>query len=233
MSDKHFAKQITEVVAYGNKCGSFNLVNTTDTWEGQKMKIDDREMINLGTCGYLGLETDRRLIERSREYADKFGTQFSVGRPFMMSNLLTNLESQLQKVFDGHLPLVYSSTSLAHTSVMPMIIRPKDAILYDKQVHFSVFVSTQLIPYKVPMHRIEHSNMNMLEDQIKALKDNHKKIWFLSDGVFSMFGDILLVDALNELMTKYEQLHIYIDDAHGMAWAGTVSYTHLTLPTKA
>ena len=101
-----------------------------------------------------------------------------------------------------------------------MIIRPKDAILYDKQVHFSVFVSTQLIPYKVPMHRIEHSNMNMLEDQIKALKDNHKKIWFLSDGVFSMFGDILLVDALNELMTKYEQLHIYIDDAHGMAWAG-------------
>jgi len=224
MSNIHYTKllkSISDVYDSGKKAKVICLENTTKTWNGQQLQIDDKEMVNFGTCGYLGLETDRRLIERSMEYTNKFGTQFSVSRSFLISDIVTNLEHQLSKVFDNSEVFVFSSTSLAHGSVLPIIIHHKDAIVLDKQVHFSVNSGTQLIPSKdVPRLMVKHNNMNMLEGCIKRLKDKHEKIWYLVDGVYSMFGDFPPIRELNELMSKYEQLHLYVDDAHGMAWAG-------------
>jgi len=220
MSNTQFEQQAAKVVNYANQCGSYNQVNDIDNWKGQYMKINNQEMVNLGTCGYLGLETDKRLINRAIDYTKRFGTQFSVSRAYLTSSLLSNMEKQLARIFNNHPALVYSSTSLAHTSVVPRIVNPNDVILFDKQAHFSVYISTLVIPHKVPFKRIEHNNMSMLEDQIKAFKDKHEKIWYLADGVYSMFGDFMDVDAINDLMTRYEQLHIYVDDAHGAGWAG-------------
>ena len=62
--------------------------------------------------------------------------------------------------------------------------------------------------------------MDILEDRIRELSTRYKKIWYLADGVYSMYGDMLPHKRLQELLTRYEQFHLYVDDAHGMSWKG-------------
>lgn len=223
MSNVHYTKllnTISNVYDAGKAAGVICLENRIDRWNGQQMNINQQELINFGTCGYLGLETDHRLTERSMEYTDKFGTQFSVSRSFLISSIVTDLEDHLSQVFNGQKLFVFSSTSLAHISVLPIIIGGEDAIIFDKQVHFSVQNGANLAKCNHPPIMIKHNNMAMLERTIERIKDKRQKIWFMVDGVYSMFGDFPPIDALNVLMSKYEQLHLYVDDAHGMAWAG-------------
>ena len=221
--DRHYTKllnTISNVYDTGKAAKVICLENRTTHWNGQQININQKELINFGTCGYLGLETDHRLIERSMKYTEKFGTQFSVSRSFLISSLVTDLEDHLSQVFDGQKLFVFSSTSLAHISVLPIILGSDDAIIFDKQVHFSVQNGANLAKSNHPPVMIKHNNMTMLERTIKRLKDERQKIWYMVDGVYSMFGDFPPVDELNALMSKYPQLHLYVDDAHGMAWAG-------------
>lgn len=67
---------------------------------------------------------------------------------------------------------------------------------------------------------IRHNRMDMLDSRIQKLKERHDKIWYMADGVYSMYGDCAPFDEMNELMDRHEQLWCYVDDAHGMSWAG-------------
>lgn len=223
MSNIHYTKllnTISDVYDAGKIAEVICLENRTENWNGQQLNINEKELINFGTCSYLGLETDRRLIDRSMEYTNKFGTHFSVSRSFLISSLVTDFENHLSEVFDGQKLFVFSSTSLAHISVLPIIIGSEDAIIFDKQVHFSVQNGAMLAKSNHSPVMVKHNNMTMLERTIERLKDSRQKIWYMIDGVYSMFGDFPPLDELNALMSKYEQLHLYVDDAHGMAWAG-------------
>ena len=67
---------------------------------------------------------------------------------------------------------------------------------------------------------IRHNDLNMLEDKIKRYSDQRKKIWYMADGIYSMYGDFAPVPDLMELSKKYPQLNFYFDDVHGMSWIG-------------
>jgi predicted N-acyltransferase len=62
--------------------------------------------------------------------------------------------------------------------------------------------------------------MNMLEDLLRRGRNQYRNIWYAADGVYSMYGDTVPVQDLLALRQKYPQLHLYIDDVHGMSWAG-------------
>jgi 7-keto-8-aminopelargonate synthetase-like enzyme len=62
--------------------------------------------------------------------------------------------------------------------------------------------------------------MDELESRIKKLQGDYTKIWYLADGVYSMFGDVAPMEELIWLLDKYENFYLYIDDAHGMSWQG-------------
>ncbi|MDT0678684.1 bifunctional aminotransferase class I/II-fold pyridoxal phosphate-dependent enzyme/GNAT family N-acetyltransferase [Autumnicola musiva] len=63
-------------------------------------------------------------------------------------------------------------------------------------------------------------NLEMLEDKIRRLQSKCNKIWYMADGMYSMYGDYAPVEELMQLAQKYPQLHIYFDDVHGMSWKG-------------
>ena len=67
---------------------------------------------------------------------------------------------------------------------------------------------------------IRHNNMEMLEDMIRENPNKYDQIWYMADGVYSMFGNLAPMDDLLTLLEKYENFHLYIDDAHGMSWTG-------------
>jgi hypothetical protein len=67
---------------------------------------------------------------------------------------------------------------------------------------------------------VRHNDMEKLEEKILSLKNKHSKIWYLGDGVYSMYGDLCKLAELNTLLNKHEQLWAYLDDAHGMSYYG-------------
>lgn len=212
---------ISEILTDAKQKGVIHLVSDVDSMLNQKLIIANKEFSNFGTCGYLGLEQDQRLKDGSIDFIQKYGTQHNISRGYLSSGIHVQLEEYLSLMFDNRQVLTYSSVSSAHISVIPTLIEREDAVILDQQVHMSVQTAVQLLRQRgIHIEMIRHSNLEMLEQQIIQLSKKHKKIWYMIDGVYSMYGDLAPVDDLLCLLDKYEALHLYIDDAHGMSWYG-------------
>ena len=190
------------------------------TMNGRNITINGNEMINFGSCSYLGIEHHPALIEGAIDATRKYGTQFSSSRTYASLGLYKELESRLETMFERPV-IATSSTTLGHLATLPIIIEPDDAVILDMQVHSSVQMTVQQLKADgIFVTMIRHNDMRSLERKIKQLRGKHKKIWYLADGIYSMYGDFAPMQKLEEFMNKYEQFHLYIDDAHGMGWAG-------------
>lgn len=221
ISHPNFVDTINDILIEAKKREVILLESRSSSWSGNVLNINNKELVNFGTCGYLGLENHPRVIEKTIEFTRLFGTQFSVSRSYVISEQNKILEALLSEIFNNKPVIVYTSTTLAHISVLPIMVGPNDAIILDQQAHISIQNAAQLMAAKgVPIEIIRHSNMEMLEHKTKAIYDKYEKIWYMIDGVYSMFGDIAPINDINALMTKYSKLHLYVDDAHGMSWSG-------------
>lgn len=192
-----------------------------EAFDGRVIHLEDYELLNFGSCSYLGLELDSRLQEGVVDAVRRFGTQFSSSRAYVSAPLYTELEALLGQIFDS--PVIATpSTTLGHLSSLPVLIGDEDAVILDQQVHHSVqLAANQLRLRRIHVELVRHSRMDLLEERLKVLRQKHRRIWYLADGVYSMYGDRAPLGALAELMTRYESLHLYLDDAHGMSWEGT------------
>ena len=212
---------VNRIVSTSRAKGVTHLVFDGSEWTGRHLELEGRRALNLGTCGYLALETDPRLIERSVEYTRSWGTQFSISRAYVVSDQVRQLEQQLSRMFGGQRTLVYSSTTITHISVLPIVVGSEDAIVLDRQVHFCVQNAAQLmVPRGIRLRRLRHSDLSMLEQMLQEMSSTQPKVWYMIDGVYSMYGDLAPYAELNALMDRYPALHLYIDDAHGMGWCG-------------
>lgn len=219
-SKNHPFDSMDECLNNAVKQGVFHLYTQDDYLDGRIIKINNNNVVNFGSCSYLGLEVDDRLKQGAINATLKYGTQFSSSRAYISCGLYEELENQLSEIFGGH-AIVAQSSSLVHIATIPVIIDDNDAIILDHQVHGSVQNAVQLTRTRgVTVDIIRHSNLEMLEDKIKSLSTTHYRIWYMVDGVYSMYGDYAPIKELYELMDKYPQLHLYVDDAHGMSWTG-------------
>ena len=217
---KQYLNTLTQIIEDGR---SQNLIHHTvenTTIDGSSIIINQQEMVNFGSCSYLGLELDPRFKAAAIAATRDYGTQFSSSRTYAAINLYDQLESMLYQMFNRPV-IVSASTTLGHLAVLPVIIGEDDAVILDLQVHSSVQMAVKLLKADgIPIHLIRHNDMDRLEEKIKQLRGKYKKIWYLADGVYSMFGDFAPLNRLVDLLDTYEQFNLYIDDAHGMSWAG-------------
>jgi 7-keto-8-aminopelargonate synthetase-like enzyme len=187
---------------------------------GSIITIQNQNMVNFGSCSYLGLELDERLKNAAIEAIRNFGTQFSSSRGYVSLGLYDELEDLLAQIY-GHPVLLAPTTSLAHISALPTLVGANDAVLFDYQVHTSVNNAMQLLKSNGVMTKaILHNDMVQLEDNIKKLSHQYDKVWYLADGIYSMFGDLLPAQNIEYLLNTYKNFHLYVDDAHGMSWSG-------------
>jgi 7-keto-8-aminopelargonate synthetase-like enzyme len=183
--------------------------------------IDDHEMINFGSCSYLGLERHPKLQHAVVDAVTKYGTQFSSSRTYLSHGLYQELERLLSQMFDRPV-IATASTTLGHLATIPVVVGKDDAIILDLQVHSSIQMTVQQLKAKqVTVKLIKHNCMDSLEASIKQLYNKHDKIWYFADGVYSMYGDYAPFSALDTLLSKYKKFYAYIDDAHGMGWTGS------------
>ncbi|MCB0737425.1 MAG: aminotransferase class I/II-fold pyridoxal phosphate-dependent enzyme [Bacteroidetes bacterium] len=201
--------------------GLIQLQDTSQGFNGKNYQINDKALLNFGYCGYLGLEMHSALKNGAIECLSNNGMQYGVSRAYITSQPEKELLGLLSEIYDHQPVIVQSSTSSSHIANIPNLIEGSDAIILDQQVHFSVQTGAQLCRQNgVPIEMIRHNNLEMLRRKYHELKDKCRRIWYMVDGVYSMYGDTCPIQELKELLAELPQLHLYVDDAHGMSWRG-------------
>lgn len=211
---------IDEIITDGKNKGILHLYTEDQLFTGRKVQINGKKMYHFGTTGYLGLEQDERLKLAAIDAINKYGTQFPLSKTYLSFGINKELEESLYSMYDSPV-LISKNSTLAHMAVIPTIVRDEDAVIMDHQVHWSVQNACQMLKLRgVTVDMIRHSNMEMLERKLVEFGNQFEKIFYMIDGVYSMFGDVAPLGELLELSKKYPALHLYIDDVHGMSWAG-------------
>lgn len=212
---------VNQVASIAAKLGIVHNSTDDEILDGRHITIRGKKMLYFGSCGYLGLEHDPRIKAGAIEAVNKYGTQFSSSRAYVSSSYYQQSEELLKKMFFGKPLLLLQSLTVGHMSNIPILVGNDDAVIMDSQVHDSVQTAVQLLRNRdIHIELIRHNRVDMLESRVKALKDDYRKIWYMADGVYSMQGDYAPVKDLYKLADQYEQLHLYLDDIHGMSWAG-------------
>lgn len=211
---------IGDFILNAKKEGLVHLYTEGEFFDGRYIQVKEQKLYHFGTTGYLGLEQDQRLKDAAIDAIQRYGTQFPLSKTYLSFVIYGELEDCLRQIYRRPIVVTKNST-LAHIGVIPTVVRDEDVLILDQQVHASVQNASQLLkPRGIPVQMIKHNDVAMLEDMIQRLRNKHQKIWYAADGVYSMFGDVVPLDQLLPLMEKYSQLHLYIDDVHGMSWAG-------------
>ena len=211
-----------QIIEQGKSVGILHNVIQNHATDGKTVLLKNGKKVTyFGNCNYLSLEHDPRLKTAAIEAIERYGIQFSCSRTYASLPYYEELEVLLSQIF-GKPTIAAPTTTLAHMAVMPVLVQREDAIILDQQCHASIqnaaAVAKSMGTY---VEMIRHNRVDMLENRIQKLKDKYQRIWFMTDGVYSMFGDAAPLSNLYELQKKYEQLYLYVDDAHGMSWKGT------------
>src|SRR5579875_1512019 len=197
------------------------LQRTADDGEldGRTLSFEGQPMLNFGSCSYLGLELDPRMKHGVIDAVTRYGTQFSSSRTYVQAPPYLELEALLSEMFGGH-ALMVPSTSLGHVAALPVIVGSGDVVVLDQMVHHSVQMAVNhLRAQGTEIEMIRHSSIEHLERVLSRARPR-QRVWYLADGVYSMFADLAPFTALRELLERDERLHLYIDDSHGVGWAG-------------
>lgn len=188
--------------------------------KGNAVTIRGRKLWHFATTGYLGLEQDPRLKQAAAEAVFRYGTQFPLSKTYLSHPLYAALEEKMELVY-RHPVLIAKNSTLAHMAVIPQAVADREAVILDHQVHWSVYNACSILKGRgIPVYMIRHNNMQQLEDYLKKFGNKYRKVWYMADGIYSMYGDKAPVADLKILMQKYPLLHLYFDDVHGMSWTG-------------
>jgi 7-keto-8-aminopelargonate synthetase-like enzyme len=188
--------------------------------DNNHITIHGQDAVHFGSSGYLGLHKDERVIEGGIAAMRKYGALFSSSRSFTYLPLHDEFEAKLEQIF-GLPCLATIQTTMAHFSAMQLLMLPQDAAIIDMQAHATLQSMIQLPKAQgMRVELLRHNDLEMLERKIQFLRDKHEKVWYVADGVYSMYGDGAPFLQLLDLLNKYENFYLYIDDAHGTSWTG-------------
>nr|WP_154985640.1 glycine C-acetyltransferase [Paenibacillus xylanexedens] len=212
--------------------GLYNVIDTLQGANGPAIRINGKSLINLSSNNYLGLATDNRLIDASVKAAQTYGAGAGAVRTINGTmDIHIELEEKLARFKKTEAVIVYQSGFNCNMAAISAVMDQHDAILSDELNHASIIDGCRLSRAKVI--RYKHSDMNDLRQQAKEAKESgqYHKIMVITDGVFSMDGDIANLPEIVKIAEEFD-LITYVDDAHGSgvlgAGAGTVKHFGLS-----
>lgn len=194
--------------------------------QGARATFDGREVINLSSNNYLGLTNHPRLVRAAVEATEKYGVGSGSVRTIAGTMTLHNqLEEKLAWFKHTEAALVFQSGFTCNSGVIPVLVGDGDAIVTDALNHASIIDGIRLT--RAQRKIFAHSDMNALEGALKDTQAARRRL-VITDGVFSMDGDVARLDTIVELSERYGAM-VYVDDAHasgvfGADGRGTVDH---------
>ncbi|WP_066759135.1 aminotransferase class I/II-fold pyridoxal phosphate-dependent enzyme [Crocinitomix algicola] len=220
MSKKSIIETVDQIINHAKDRGVIHLATEDTKLQQNIITINDKPLVNFGSCSYLGLEFNEKLRNGAKNAIDDYGTQFSSSRAYVSPKFYVDLEDKLTRIF-GSPTIVTATTTLGHQAALPVLVGPNDVVILDHQVHSSIqSAAQQLKAKKIPVELIRHNRMDLLEKRILELKGQYENIWYMADGIYSMYGDTTPIDEIYSLLDKYPSFNFYVDDAHAMSCFG-------------
>jgi len=204
---------IREDVAALKESGLFIQLRTIDSPPGPWMVVDGERVLNLCTNNYLGLATHPRLVKAAHEALDRFGVGPTAVRSIAGTlTIHVELEKKVAEFKGVEDALYVQSGFCANQAVIPPLVGKGDVIFSDRLNHASIIDGCRLSGAKIIVY--EHCDPEDLEAKVKEHLPNYRRGLVVTDGVFSMDGDVAPLDKIYEVAERYGLLTM-VDDAHG------------------
>jgi glycine C-acetyltransferase len=234
MGSKVLGKFLKENLEDLKSKGLYNVINPLKSANGPVITIGDKKLINLSSNNYLGLATNPRMIDATIEATKKYGAGAGAVRTINGTlEIHTELEQKLAKFKHTEAAIAFQSGFNCNMAAISAVMSKKDAILSDSLNHASIIDGCRLSGAKII--RVEHSDMVDLRNKAKEAVESglYEKIMVITDGVFSMDGDIAKLPEIVEIAEEFD-LITYVDDAHGsgVLGKGTGTVHHFGLSDK-
>jgi glycine C-acetyltransferase len=207
-------KEVAELKA----AGTFVELNVLSSPQEPRSIVNGQRVVNMCSNNYLGLTTHPRMRDAALAALNEFGVGTGSVRAIAGTFALhQQLEERLADFKHTEAALVFQSGFACNSGIIPVLAAEGDVIITDQLNHASIIDGIRLT--KADRKIFAHADMNALEDALKGSRSARRRL-VVTDGVFSMDGDIARLPEIVDLAERYEAM-VYVDDAHSSGVLGT------------
>ncbi|QPC85134.1 glycine C-acetyltransferase [Phototrophicus methaneseepsis] len=192
--------------------GLFNQIPVIESAMGGRIRIGGKELINFCANDYLGLANHPRLQQAARDAIEKYGIGPGAVRSIAGTNVLhQQLEERLASFKGADACITFQSGFTANLATIPALVGRGDVIFSDRLNHASIIDGCRLSRATIVAY--EHNDVDDLQEKIRQTTEYGRRL-IVTDGVFSMDGDIAPLPAIYEVANEHG-IMLMVDDAHG------------------
>ncbi|HJR79578.1 MAG TPA: glycine C-acetyltransferase [Anaerolineales bacterium] len=204
---------LTQEIENLKEQGLYNRIRTIGSAQGAWLTVDGKNVLNFCSNNYLGLANHPKIVEAAKEVTKKYGVGPAAVRSIAGTmDLHVQLEQRLARFKGAEDVITFQSGFNANLGTISALVGKGDVVFSDRLNHASIIDGCRLSGAKIVAY--EHNDPGALEDAIKEHLSNYRRALIITDGVFSMDGDIAPLPDLVEVAKKYDILFM-VDDAHG------------------
>jgi glycine C-acetyltransferase len=193
--------------------GLYNRIRTLSSPQGAWLVVDGKRVLNFCSNNYLGLANHPRIVQAAQEAVKKYGVGPAAVRSIAGTmDLHLELERRLAAFKGVEAAITFQSGFTANMGTIPALVGKEDAVFSDELNHASIIDGCRLSGAKII--RYAHCNPQDLNRVLTEERSKYPRAMVITDGVFSMDGDIAPLDKIYEVVQNYEAI-LMVDDAHG------------------
>ena len=193
--------------------GLYNRIRTLGSPQGAWLMVDGKKALNCCSNNYLGLANHPRLVQAAKEAIDAYGIGPAAVRTIAGTmELHVQLDKRLAQFKGVEAAISLQSGFTANLAVIAALVGKEDAIISDELNHASIIDGSRLSGAKIL--RYAHCDVEDLERVLKENRASFRRCLVITDGVFSMDGDVAPLDQIYEVTRQYSAI-LMVDDAHG------------------
>jgi glycine C-acetyltransferase len=193
--------------------GLYNRIRTIGSPQGAWLIVDGKKVLNFCSNNYLGLANHPKLVAAAKKAVDEMGVGPAAVRSIAGTMTLhLELEKRLAAFKGVEAAITFQSGFTANLATIPALVGKEDVIFSDRLNHASIIDGCRLSGGKIIPY--DHCDVASLESVIKENLSQFRRAIIITDGVFSMDGDVAPLDKIYEVAKTYDIL-LMVDDAHG------------------
>ena len=217
MTDSNDISQKTEWIEHEleslKESGLYTSIRTLSSAQGAWLEVDGQDVLNFCSNNYLGLANHPRLVEAAQKAMEQYGIGPAAVRTIAGTmDLHTELEERLAAFKRVEAALTFQSGFNANLAAIPAMVGKEDVIYSDELNHASIIDGCRLS--RADVVRFKHADPEDLAQQVQSTVDEYRRALIVTDGVFSMDGDVAPLDEISTVADEHGCL-LMVDDAHG------------------
>lgn len=200
------------------EAGLYNHIRTMSSPQGAWLVVDGKKALNFCSNNYLGLANNPRMRKAAQDAIDKYGVGPGAVRTIAGTiDLHKELERRIAAFKGVEAAITFQSGFCANGATIPALVGKEDVIFSDELNHASIIDGARLSSARIV--RFAHANAADLKAKIEENQGSYRRALAITDGVFSMDGDIAPLDEIYAVTSQYDVM-LMVDDAHGEGVVG-------------